>query len=698
MIEVVYWSFGFWLIYIIAFCLLSLVARDGGWRDPYLGAHIFARIAAFEALYAIAPSVLLGLLGYFSSMVSGGNFARCVKAGVQGIFILCISVWIGFCCMAWGHYFYAGRFPGKDSIFFYSASPWHLIEHAFHFSLVGASVLIAVGIIFTAIAALVLPRLFVRCEIKAKLVVCVTVVISALFAWVYLSPLSLFRIKDLNEGRLRLGGASEYRVTTVGDYLDSVLHTRSGPLMALVVPTLHQAALFESDAPFEEFVETVEYLSLDDYARQASVGGSSGSKMDVIVVLVESLRRDQLSALGGEREVMPNLEDLAEQGWLFSRHYSSSSHSNYADISVLSGTYPLWGPNIHVYPSYTSYPRPRIYDVLGSVGYKTAIISSQNERWGGMLNYLQSHHLNFLFHAGDRGEGENILGRSIRMRGGKCEDADTLAVAANWMLRQESPAFIYLNLQSSHYPYFYPDEGRRPFGKEMDVSHLNFLRLPPDEIPAIRDRYADSLNYIDTLFGGFIEKLKAAGRWENTLLIVTGDTGQAFGEHGFSGHASFLYDEVVRTPLLIYSSKLKKRRTDDLSHHADIAPTILDLLELPQYPGFQGLSLAGNDVRLWAPLVCQSPALRQVGIVTDTHKLLYRMDTSSYELYDLVDDPNERSNQHGLAEKGELETSLKRILHEWGDAQITYYGNQNMHEKYFAPNFRTGVVSGAPSP
>ncbi len=123
-------------------------------------------------------------------------------------------------------------------------------------------------------------------------------------------------------------------------------------------------------------------------------------KYNVILILIESLRRDSLPSFGGHRNAMPHTNALAEQSTRFTRAYAQSSHSNYADISPVASRYPLYAMRAYYYPKQPSYPRRvLIYDILHAIGYRTAIISSQNETWGGMSNYLQTDGLDTLIHA-----------------------------------------------------------------------------------------------------------------------------------------------------------------------------------------------------------------------------------------------------------------------------------------------------------
>ena len=111
------------------------------------------------------------------------------------------------------------------------------------------------------------------------------------------------------------------------------------------------------------------------------------------------MRNDQLKVGGSKRIVMPNLEKIIESSRVFTNNYTQASHSNYADMGPLSSHYPLRSPNAYVYPVNPSYPRVLIYDILKELEYKTAVISSQNEKWGSMINYLKTGHIDHFFHS-----------------------------------------------------------------------------------------------------------------------------------------------------------------------------------------------------------------------------------------------------------------------------------------------------------
>ena len=99
-------------------------------------------------------------------------------------------------------------------------------------------------------------------------------------------------------------------------------------------------------------------------------------KKNIIIVLIESLRPDQLLSFGGNELVLENIEKLSRRSILFPDTYTQSSHSSYADPAVYSSQYPLRSSHIHFYETSYNYPRSFLYDILKKLGYKTAIFSS----------------------------------------------------------------------------------------------------------------------------------------------------------------------------------------------------------------------------------------------------------------------------------------------------------------------------------
>ena len=213
----------------------------------------------------------------------------------------------------------------------------------------------------------------------------------------------------------------------------------------------------------------------------------------------------------------------------------------------------------------------------------------------------------------------------------------------------------------------------------------------------MRGVYRNALHYVDAQVGRLIEHLKNTGQWDETIFVLVGDHGQAFFEHGFAAHGNELYEELLRTPLIIRSPKMKFGLRSGLAQHVDIAPTILDLLGLPPHPGFQGLSLM-SGARQYAYSVVQTPMANQYGIVNQTDKLIVDARTSRFVLRDLKRDPSERLDVS--RQNAANAARLRERLATWHAAQLGYYASARLQSSAYAPvlSEQSNQLSVAPGP
>src|SRR5262249_20583686 len=145
--------------------------------------------------------------------------------------------------------------------------------------------------------------------------------------------------------------------------------------------------------------------------------------------------------------------------------------------------------------------------------------------------------------------------------------------------------------------------------------------------------------------------LAASPAADRTVVILTGDHGEAFGEHGFFYHGRHIWDEVVRIPLFIYVPGAAPRKIARRMSTVDIAPTILDLAGLPADNEARGESLAselfGGELAPRPVLIDQPrnpnyPPKR--GFIDGPYKLHHAIDTDTYRLFDLDADPGETND------------------------------------------------------
>ncbi|MCA9537799.1 MAG: sulfatase-like hydrolase/transferase, partial [Myxococcales bacterium] len=179
----------------------------------------------------------------------------------------------------------------------------------------------------------------------------------------------------------------------------------------------------------------------------------------------------------------------------------------------------------------------------------------------------------------------------------------------------------------------------------------------PAEEDSDHGRYEAIVRSVDTEVGRLIDGLKERGLWERTLFVVTADHGDEFGDHGNRFHGRTLYEEMVHVPLIVHVPGLAPRTLDTPIGHFEVGPTLLDLLGVPTPRSWLGRSRA-EEARTGQPAAVEPVFFEvfpdsnyeshQVGVRLGALKLIHRLDTNSFELYDLGTDPGERDNVYDV--------------------------------------------------
>lgn len=179
-------------------------------------------------------------------------------------------------------------------------------------------------------------------------------------------------------------------------------------------------------------------------------------------------------------------------------------------------------------------------------------------------------------------------------------------------------------------------------------------------------RYASEVQVADAAIGHLAAELMRRGLWRNTLVVLTSDHGEALGEHGIVGHVENLYDELLHVPLLI---RLPGGRSDErlakqhgsLVRHVDVAPTVLELLDLPGLPEPSGRSLVDEDEGILLAETHRPQASRTLYCLRDqTYKLIYAPEQDEFEMYRLGPDPLELDNV--FSHQGHLRNTWQEVL------------------------------------
>lgn len=588
-----------------------------------------------------------------------------------------------FISTSWTQYFYTKVFLTAGGITLGFYNPIDTIQHALHFHPFSlAMFLIVIAIILSLIH---FTRIVITKYLPLSICVAINVFCPVLLLVIYWNSFS-FSLVPINVSTPYAHEAGN--ISTYGDYATDVFLNESGPHVSLISSGIsNNDNTFNPDETFP--VNWKKIISLKEYIKTTE--SFDHKNYNVLLIVVESLRSEIVEPGVNQPVVMENLEAIAKRSVVFTNHFSTSTHSNYSDLAPLSSHWPLRQATTHVYPENPTYPRVLIYDILKEFKYRTAIVSSQNENWGKMINYLDTGGVDDLLHSANYSGDTSTLQHSrfwINQKSGKVDDYHTVNRAIDWIsLKMDTPFFMYLNLQNSHFPYSVGSGFKRRFGKDRDqLEHEpSFIVGSVDQVEEQYAQYLDSLAYVDVQIGRLLSWLEDSELLEKTIVLVTGDTGQGFMEHGFFGHANKLYNELLKTPLIIFSPGLDPRSDNQLAQHIDIPPTVLGLLGLPPHPSHQGIDLFNCSVSNNRPIffVAQSPLAKEYAVIRGNWKLVYQPFPKEYRLFDLSNDEFELINR--ASEEIEVVDQLSSILHTWCSLQISYYQDVSIHKIFYPP-------------
>jgi membrane-anchored protein YejM (alkaline phosphatase superfamily) len=367
---------------------------------------------------------------------------------------------------------------------------------------------------------------------------------------------------------------------------------------------------------------------------------------------------------------------------LFRRAYTTSGHSDYAQLAVLSSLHPRKYEG-HDYYARIEYPRTLLWDALAAAGYATGMFSCQNERWGNMLGYLDTPGLDLLRHSLDWPTARH------RGRGPESKVFEETPVAAwkSWLRTVgQGPWFGYLNFQANHFPYEVPPEAPRPFAPWRIDFPASFFSYPPAKAPVFVNRFNNALAYSDHWIGELRAELERSGQWDRTVLAVVSDHGEAFYEHGHPTHGTALHEEQVRSLMMARLPGAAPRVVDEPVSLLDLAPSLLDGLGLPPHSNFQGrgdVLEPGYDAAGRPQFFTIQGMTSEDAVLRDGWKYLFNLDSGQPRLYHLATDPGEQTDLS--AAEPERAAELDAALREFLGSQLRYYAERGWQDGYYPP-------------
>jgi len=403
----------------------------------------------------------------------------------------------------------------------------------------------------------------------------------------------------------------------------------------------------------------------DDGVDQNCVGGDASSRrapddlgfvappaslpadFDVLLVTIDTLRADHVGAYGYRRDTTPTLDALAREGALFRNGWAHAPSTRYSMPAILTGRYPLdvfYDTSVQGWPGLL--PRATtIAEVLAPRGFYTAAITNH---W----YFDRSRHMNQGFESFDN-ENQR-LHPGVPGKG----PAETRGSSSR---EQTDKAIGFLDQHGT---------GRWFLWVHYYDPHLAYERHPGS--PQFGDRpidlYDGEIRFTDNQIGRLFEDLKRRGLWDRTVVIVTGDHGEGFGEHGVDLHGYHLYAPQTKVPFIVKVPGQAPRQPTMPVGHVDLLPTLADLAGAPPSPDMMGRSLVDvlsgvdpdrdrvvfqqlsyenhHEMRAAASAACH--VIYNVSPVTSWE--VYRIDRDPAETRDVVADPSAcRSTREALA-------------------------------------------------
>ncbi len=347
----------------------------------------------------------------------------------------------------------------------------------------------------------------------------------------------------------------------------------------------------------------------------------------VLMLTIDALRAD---VVAGDRhaDVLPNLAALRRESVEFTAARSPSPQTNASIATLFAGKYfsqMYWSvrPNSAMWiPCAHEDPTPRFTEILAQGGVATVTYAAMPGlvNANGIVRGFQ--------------EEQVVPGRPFATA------KQITDVAVERIRRQGGgPMFLYIHFTDSHAPYNLAGTQGTAF-----------------------DRYLREVGLVDAALGRIRKAVVESGLEQRTTLIISADHGEAFGEHRSQQHATTVYEELLRVPLLVRVPGVAPRAVDAPVLLLDLGPTVLDLMGFPTPGSYMGQSLApllrGGSAPLTRPLAFESSRGLRAMVFPDGWKAITNRRQGTFELYDLTRDPGELRDlvgEGGADEKARLD-------------------------------------------
>jgi arylsulfatase A-like enzyme len=389
--------------------------------------------------------------------------------------------------------------------------------------------------------------------------------------------------------------------------------------------------------------------------RQAASAG-----VNVLFLLIDTLRADQLGVYGASPSPSPTLDRLASRGTVFDVAVAQSSWTMPAVASIFTGLHPRSHGAVGLDAA-----APATHAGAGTLLPDALVTMAEVAEGAGISTFGVSTNL-LIDRATNLAQGFETF--TLLPFNGRARNYVSAPVVnrrlGKWLRRARGFRFFaYLHYMEPHGPYT-PPAARRPAPPEgisadlaegwvrdvaMAVNERRMSPPSPATIAYLMALYDGDIRSWDDAFAALLRRLDAAGLLEHTIIVVTADHGEEFLEHGNLTHGEHVYEETLRIPLVIAGPGIPAQRRTDVAQQIDLLPTVAALLGAPPPAGLPGRDLFATDrsdgviSEIVAGFGDRSAGRGTVALRTARWKLI-RAPVAPDQLYDLSQDPHERTN------------------------------------------------------
>jgi arylsulfatase A-like enzyme len=446
---------------------------------------------------------------------------------------------------------------------------------------------------------------------------------------------------------------------------------------------------------------------------------------NIILVVLDTVGASHLSLYGYERDTTPYLRKLAQQATLYRHSYSAGDMTLPSHTSMFTGLYPSQHGAHYSLDAPVGRPMVQsqvtLAEILSAHGYKTMAVVANGgyltTTFGfdqGFATYDQRLPAAPLRSSPSYVLKSVILKTAVRLfpetdlcyRSRTAQDInESVFSLLEETKRNEQPLFLFVNYMDAHYPYLPPSPFDRMFpgnnekftdarfGTIWEKTMLRNQPVPREDQSHLISQYDGGIAYIDSRLAALVEHIKQRNLYDNSILIITSDHGEAFGERNLLDHGGMsVYQDQVSVPLLIkYPHQTTPEIVDANVSGVDLFPTILDVLGFAVPKSAQGQSLRRIKHGEERMVFCESfPGGRALktnparfsathqAILKGPYKLIRHSD-GKRELYDLSKDPGERVNLYKAGDEpgSELDDRLSRWSRSMNNTSNTPEGKYN---------------------